>query len=114
MILPRLGDHAIEFGVVELAFYRLGLRPGDGYQHGVQVAGDKLWPDRLQALKTAGRVVGKLPRGNQERLAVHDQLRGVALLLQVWSAGSGLRQAQTRRASGEKHPTEKHSTRSHV
>ena len=86
MILPRLCDHAIERGVVELALFRLELRPGDGDQRGVQVAGDNLGPDRLQLLKAGGRVVGKLARGNQERLAVHDQLCGVALLLQVWNA----------------------------
>ena len=113
VVLSGLGDYAIDLGVIERSFFRLKLRPGDAYERGVQVGGDKLWPDGLHLGETGGCVVGEFSREGQKRFAIHDQLGGCALFPQVRDAIIRLRPGRNR-GSGNTRKQAKYGYRIHL
>ncbi len=83
VVAPGLLDKPIHQGKFELALGGLHLCPRYGSQHAVEIARNQLGPDGLHILQAGSSVVSQLTRQRQERLSIHDQLCGAALLLQM-------------------------------
>jgi hypothetical protein len=74
-----LGDHAVDDREVEPPLDRLDLVPADRGQHGVEVQGLQGGPLGRQIVQVRGAGIAQFAAQDQERLAVDQQLGGVAL-----------------------------------
>ena len=79
----RFADHAVQHAEVKLALLGFDLGPGNARQDGIELGLDEPGPERLHVFEARGAVVAQFSRQGQEGLAVHDQLGGGAVLLEV-------------------------------
>ena len=89
-VLAGFLDETIRQREFILALRGLHLRPVNGGQHAVEIARHQFGPDRLHVLQAGSGVVSQFSGERQERLAIHDQLRGGALFPQVRDLTGGL------------------------
>src|ERR1035441_5353223 len=88
-MLPGSLNQTVHQAEIEPPLLGLQQLPGHRGQHRVEVGGRDFGPERPHVLHAGGAGVVQFRAENQERLAVHDQLRGRAALFQVRNVGGG-------------------------